>query len=227
MIDQADRELLAWVKNVVTDVDVVLDPPGQLDGKQGVSLYLLTLADPPAAWMNRYPAPRMALRYLVTTWAKDNVEAHSLLGKLALAVMEKREYELDLAELPATMWTALGIAPRPTFTLCVPLYIERPEPTTKLVRGTLVVRGAPVISLYGLVLGPDDIPIMGASVELPALQLHDHTDTNGRFYFSTVPGEPRSIQLLVKARGRVQSVAVEQPTSDRQPLTIRFDSFER
>jgi hypothetical protein len=228
VIDQADRQLQEWVKSVVTGVEVVLGSPRQLDGKHGVSLYLLALADPPAAWMNRHPAPRVALRYLVTAWAEGDEEAHhSLLGTLAFAVMEKREYELDLAELPAIMWTALGIAPRPTFTLCVPLYSERPEPTTKLVHGPLVVRGSPVTSLYGQVLGPSDIPIVGASVELPALQLTNHTDVRGRFYFSTVPGDPHGMQVLVKAKGRMQSVTVEQPTSDQQPLTIRFDSFEK
>lgn len=227
VIDQADRELQEWVKSIVTGVEVVLGPPRQLDGKYGVSLYLLALATPPPAWMNRQPATRVALRYLVTAWAEDDEQAHSLLGKLVLAVMEKREYELDLAELPATMWTALSIAPRPAFTLCVPLYVERPEPVTRLVHGPLVVRGAPVINLHGIVLGPGDIPIVGASVELPALQLSEHTDARGRFYFSTVPGEPRGIQLLVKAKGRVQSVTVEQPTSDREPLAVRFDSFER
>jgi hypothetical protein len=227
VIDQVDRKLQEWVKNVVRGVEVVLGPPSRLDGKHGVSLYLLSLAAPRPAWVNRHPAPRVALHYLVTAWAEEDEEAHSLLGKLILAVMEKREYELDLTELPAPLWTALGIAPRPVFTLCVPLYVERPEPITKLVHGPLAIRGAPVVSLYGLVLGPGDIPIMGASVELPALQLNGHTDVRGQFYFSTVPGEPRAIQLLVKAKGRVQSVTVEQPTSDRQPLTIRFDSFEK
>ncbi len=226
MIDQADRDLQEWVKSVVPGIEVILGPPGQLAGKQGVSLYLLALSDPPPAWMNRQPATRVALRYLVTSWAADDVEAHRLLGQLVLAVMEKREYELDLARLPATLWTALSIAPRPAFTLCVPLHIERPEPVTRLVKGPLVIRGAPVISLQGIVLGPGDIPIVGASVEIPALSLSNHTDARGRFYFSSVPGEPRSIQLLVKARGRSQSFTVEEPASDRQPLAIRFDSFD-
>jgi hypothetical protein len=226
VIDQADRDLQAWVKSVVTGVDVVLGSPRLLDGKHGVSLYLLALADPPLAWMNRLPTTRVALRYLVTTWAEDEGEAHRLLGELVLAVIEKREYELDLAELPATIWAALGIAPRPALTLCVPLRFERPGPTTRLVRGPLTVRGAPVMSLHGIVLGPGDIPIAGASVEVPALQLTDHTDARGRFHFSTVPGEPPGIQLLVKAKGRVQTITIEQPPSDGGPLTIRFDSFD-
>jgi hypothetical protein len=229
VIDQADRELQEWVKSVVTGVDVNLGLPGQLEGKRGVSLYLLALANPPPAWMNRQSAVRVALRYLVTAWAADDEDAHRLLGKLVLAVIEKREYELDLTELPATTWTALGIAPRPAFTLCVPLYIERPEPVTPLVHGPLVVRGSPVTNLYGVVLGPGDIPIVGASVELPALQLRAHTDARGRFHLSNVPGElpgSQGIQLLVKAKGRVQSVTVDQPTSDGEPLAIRFDLFD-
>jgi hypothetical protein len=227
VIDQADRALQEWVKSVVSGVEVVLGPPRQLDGKHGVSLYLLALAAPPPAWMNRQSTTRVALRYLVTTWAEDDEEAaHSLLGKLVLAVMGKREYELDLAELPATIWAALGIAPRPAFALYVPLYVERPEQVTKLVQGPLVVRGASVMNLYGIVLGPGDIPIVGAGVELPTLQLSGHTDTRGRFHFSTVPGKPPGIQLVVKAKGRVQSVLVERPTSDREPLEIRFDSFD-
>ncbi len=226
MIDSADRDLQEWVKKVVPGVEVFLGPPQQSDGKHGISLYLLALSDPPPAWMNRQPATRVALRYLVTTWAEDEIEAHRLLGLLVLAVMENRKYELDLASMPAPLWAALGITPRPSFTLCAPLHVEQPEPDTRLVKGPLVIRGTPVISLQGVVLGPGNVPIVGASVEIPSLSLTNHTDAKGRFYFSSVPGEPRSIQLLVKARGRAQSVTVEQPTSDREPLAIRFDSFE-
>ena len=225
MIDQADRELKAWVESIVTGVDVILGPPYQLNGKRGVSLYLLALANAPSEWAHRKPTMLVALRYLVTTWAEGEEEAHALLGKLVLAVMEKREYELELSELSATMWTALGIAPRPAFTLYAPLPLEQPKPTTKLVHGPLIVHSASVISLHGIVLGPSDVPIAGARVELPALQLSNYTNVQGRFYFSTVP--PHGIQLIVKARGQVQSVTVERPTSDKKPLVVQFDSFEK
>ena len=226
MIDQVDRELKQWVKGIVAEVDVVVGLPRQLEGKRGVSLYLLALAEPPAAWKHRQATTRVALRYLVTAWATDDEDAHSLLGKLIGAALEKREYELDLTEPPAAIWAAFGIAPRPAFTLYLPLPLERLELSAKLVRGPLVVRGSPVLSLHGVVLGPGDIPISGASVELPALQLSTHTDPRGRFSFATVPGEPGSIQLLVKAKGRAQRITVEQNTSD-EPLTIRFDTFEK
>ncbi|MBO0777707.1 MAG: DUF4255 domain-containing protein [Ktedonobacteraceae bacterium] len=227
MIDQVDRELQAWVKSVVVEDNVVLGPPHQLDGKQGISLYLLALADPLPMWVNRQPATRLALRYLVTAWAENDEEAHRLLGKLIIAEREKREYELDLADLPATIWTAFGIAPRPAFILCVPFYFAQPEPATPLVQGPLVVQGSPVVSLHGVVLGPGDVPIVGARLELPTLQLHGYTDTQGRFLFTSVPGESRHLQLLVKAKGHVQNVIVERPISDREPLAIRFDSFDK
>jgi hypothetical protein len=226
MIEQSDKELQEWVRGIVTEAEVVFGPPHQFDSKQRVSLYLLALADPLPAWMNRRSTRQIALRYLVTTWAEEEEVAHNLLGKLVFAALEKRDYELNLAELPATLWAALGIAPRPAFTLWVPCALEEPERAPKLVRGPLVVHGSPVRSLYGIVLGPGNIPISGAGVELPALQLRSSTDARGRFHFSTVPGEPQGFQLVVKAKGQVQNVTVEQPISDKEPLTIRFDSFD-
>jgi hypothetical protein len=175
--------------------------------------------------MNRAFSTQIALRYLVTTWGEEEEEAHRLLGKLALALLEKRDYELELLDMPATLWTAFGIVPRPAFMIRVPLSVPRPVSTPKLVQGPIVVHGAPVVSLYGKVIGPGDIPVVGASVELPTLQLTDHTNALGQFHFSIVPSEPHAIQLVVKARGRTQTVLVEQPVSDKEPLEIRFDSF--
>jgi hypothetical protein len=226
MIEQADREVQAWVQGNLPDVEVVLETPHQFEGKQRVSLYLLALADPLPAWVNQHSAKRIALRYLITSWAKTEEEAHVLLGKLVFAALEKREYELSLAELPVALWAAFGMLPRPALTLWVPCSIVQPEPVVQLVRGPLVVRGAPIRSLHGIVLGPGDVPIMGAGVELPALQLRGYTDAHGRFSFATVPSGSQGLQLVVKAKGRRQRVTVEQSTSDKEPLAIRFDSFD-
>lgn len=226
MIEQADREVQAWVQGVLPDVDVALETPRQFEGKQGVSLYLLALADSLPAWVNQPVAKRIALRYLITSWAQTEAEAHALLGKLVFAALEKREYELNLAELPITLWGAFGMLPRPALTLWVPCSIVQPEQTAKLVRGPLAVHGAPIKSLHGIVLGPGDVPIMGAGVELPALQLRGHTDAHGRFSFATVPSGSQGLQLVVKAKGHRQSVTVEQSTSDKEPLAIRFSSFD-
>lgn len=226
MIEQADRELKAWVQGVIPEAEVVLGPPRQLEGKRGVSLYLLALADPLPAWANRQASRQIALRYLVTAWATEEEQAHALLGSLVFAALEKREYELKLEEITASVWAALGIAPRPAFMLWVPCTLAQQASVVKLVRGPLVVQGAPVRSLHGIVLGPGDIPVANAGVELPALQLRGHTDAKGRFFFASVPGESQSVQLVVKARGYQQSVLVKQSTSEQEPLAIRFTSFD-
>lgn len=226
MIERADRELKAWMQGIVGEVSVVLGPPRQVEGQRSVSLYLLSLADPLPAWANRQTGRQIALRYLVTTWAADEEQAHALLGTLVFAALEKREYELELEEIAASVWSGLGIAPRPAFTLWVPCAVEREARVVELVRGPLVVQGAPVRSLYGVVFGPGDIPVAGASVELPALQLRGHTDPKGRFFFASIPGESQRAQLVVKARGFQQSVLVEQFTSEKEPFVIRFVSFD-
>lgn len=225
MIEQADRALKAWVQEVVA-AEVLLGPPRQFEGNPGVSLYLLSLADPLPIWANRHVAHQVALRYLVTTWAADEEQAHALLGTLLFAALEKREYELTLEEVSASVWAAFGIAPRPACMLWVPCALAQREPEPKRVRGPLVMQGAPVRSLHGIVLGPGDMPIAGARVELPALELRGQTDPHGRFFFASVPGESQNIQLVVKARGYQQSVLVEQSSSEQEPLAIRFTAFD-
>ncbi|HEY0752980.1 MAG TPA: carboxypeptidase-like regulatory domain-containing protein [Ktedonobacteraceae bacterium] len=227
MIDQTDRVLTEWVKGVVTGVDVVLGLPYLLEGKTGISLYLLALAAPSSVWVHRQPATQVTLRYLVTAWAPDEEQAHRLLGKLVLAGLEKREYELDLIEPPITLWTALGLVPRPAFIICLPLLLEPAGSTTPLVSRPLALQGVPTGSLYGTVLGPGDIPIAGAGVELPALQLSTHTDSQGIFFFATVPVGAPGVQLVVKAKGQVQRVTLEHPASAEKPLEIRFISFSK
>lgn len=225
MIDQVDRSLCAWIKSILPEADIVLAPPHQFADTSGVSIYLLSLVKPPAVWMNRQPASPVALRYLVTTWATDDMEAHRLLGTLVFAALDKREYELDLEELPATLWTALNIAPRPSCVLTVPLTVERIASLPPLVQKPLVVHSVAVMSMKGVVLGPGDRPIADARVELPSLGLSSHTDAQGRFFFSTIPAERRKLQMLVRARKQTQSVLIDQLTADKGELIVCFDSF--
>jgi hypothetical protein len=168
---------------------------------------------------------QLSLRYLVTTWAKQSEEAHRLLGELAFAAMEHPEFEVKLNPIPAETWKALGIIPRPSFILQIPLRKEQPAPPTRYVREPLVVQATPVTSLTGIVLGPDDVPIARASVEIPTLQLSTRTDVHGRFTFANVPADPFPTNLRVRAKGREIQVTTEQSTPD-EPLVIRFNLFE-
>jgi hypothetical protein len=225
VIDAIDQRLSAWIKETL-DVDIVsLAPPGAQEDDSGVSLYLLELADAPPLRTTRRSPLQLTLRYLVTTWAKEITEAHRLLGELALATMEQTDFELDLAPLPAETWTALGLVPQPAFILRVPLRRERPERPTPYVRERLDVRAGPSRSFAGRLLGPEEIPIADATVEVPSLGARTRTDGQGRFVFAHVPVDPPIRHLLVRAKGRLLNVTLGTEITEEEPLVIHMDTL--
>jgi hypothetical protein len=224
MIDQIDEQLREWVQKTL-GVSPSLAPPSDAPSDDEINLYLLELAERPPARGARRPPLQLTLRYLVTAWASQTEEAHRLLGELAFAAMEHPDFEVKLNPIPAKTWEALGVIPRPSFILQVPLRKEQPAPPTQYVREPLVVQATPVTSLGGTILGPDDVPIARAVVEIPSLQLSTRTDTHGRFTFANVPADPLPKKLLVKAKGRTLQVTTQQFTPD-EPLVIRFNLFE-
>jgi hypothetical protein len=191
-----------------------------------VSLYLLELSPSPASPASNSGARRLPLQvvlnYLVTTWAKEPQEAHRLLSLLAFAAMEVVDFEVKLEAIPVAAWAAFAVKPRPSFILRVPLRLERQETPGKLVRKPIQVSFTPLVSLSGVVLTPDDVPVAGAYVTLPSMKLSEHTDRNGRFNFPAVPVEPRTKLLSIRAKGQEQSVSITQSDADNGPVVIRF-----
>ncbi len=225
MIDQADQHLAQWVTGVLGTIAVTLDAPGKPQTGPAVNLYLLEVVPHPPPRGTRRPPLQLALRYLVTTWAEKPEDAHALLGRLAFAAMENPELEVELTPLPYPAWTALGLAPRPSFMLGLPLRQERPEPEVPIVRKPLVIHPVPGVPLYGQVLGPGEVPLPGALIDLPFLQISTRTDARGRFVFANVPADPRTFLLRIQAKGRDQQVTVERPAGDQTPAVIHFDPF--
>ena len=226
MIEHMDQQLREWVEGVLGAVTLSLDPPEDERADKGINLYLLEVADAPALRSSRSSPLQLSLRYLMTSWADTPEEAHRLLGQLVFAAMETPEFEVELEPLPAATWMAIGAKLRPSIVLRVPLRKERPEPPVKLVRHPLVVQASSITSLQGVVLGPNDMPISGARVEIPALQLAVRADTKGRFHFPTVPTEPHTTQLRIRARGRELTLTVDPAGLDGEPLLIRFNPLE-
>jgi hypothetical protein len=166
---------------------------------------------------------RASLRYLITTWAAKPERAHEVLGLLLLAALQEPEFEVELESVTADTWAAFKVAPRPSFVLRAPLGQDIQRPAAKLVRRPLSIRATGMTTLNGTVLGPEDVPVAGASVELPTLQLTTNTDWKGRFSFPAVPAEPAPREILVKARGHEQRVAVG---AIGAPLLIHFGPLE-
>lgn len=222
MIEAVDQRLKDWAGSVIQGTPISLTAPSASDTGRGIGLYLMDLVHAPPPRTVKRPPLRISLRYLVTTWAEKPEEAHGLLGQLVFAAMDSSEVEVELDPVPVSVWRAFGVAPRPSFVLRVPLQQERLEPAVQLVRAPLKVDTSPVQSLQGVVLGPNEIPLVGARVELPGLRLSTRTDSKGRFHFSTVPAEPSAKLLRITAKGRELSVKTE-GDAGRDPIVIQFD----
>ncbi len=222
MIDETDRRLTSWIGGILDQVNVSLAPPEPTESGKGVGLYLLELLQSQPPRGTRRPPLLLTLRYLVTTHAPKPEEAHQMLGALVIAALENPEFEVEQEPLPVSLWTALGVAPRPSFVLRAPFRHERPEKLAPLVRQPLIVRQVPLRGFAGRVLGPDDIPIMNARVELPALNLYTSTDSKGSFHFAAIPDAPGSRLLRVRAKGQEFSINTEQAEADNEPLVIHL-----
>jgi hypothetical protein len=150
-----------------------------------------------------------------------NVADDSMRG--SASAMQKEEFEVDLNSPPLAMWQALDARPRPSFILRVPLRHEWPPEELPLVRGPLVVKNSARQPLGGVVLGPNDTPMMGVQVEIPTLNLSAQTDFRGRFRFAAIPPVR---QVTLRAKGRRLQVPIDQAEKSDDLLLLRFPLME-
>jgi hypothetical protein len=226
VIEQTDQRVREWLRAIDPDADLSLAPPGDDRPGLGVGLYLLGMAKRPAGRGSERPPLQVWLRYLVTAWAEEPERAQQLLLEICFAAMEDAEMEVDLEPTPPELWLALGARPRPAFVLRAPARRERPVVAAPLVRWPLRIEPGRPSTLIGLVVGPGDVPIADASVEIPALQRETHTDPRGRFRFRGLPGPPVSTALVVRAKGREVSLTVS-GADPSQPVVVHVDPMEK
>ena len=227
MIEEIDQRLSEWIGSVLAeDIEVSLLPPAGMGEKKIVGLYLKDILPSAPTRGTRRPPLQVLLRYLVTAWAKNPKEAHRILGQLLFAAMEHTEYEVELEPIPAQVWQAFGTMPMPAFILCLPLRVERPEKPVRLIRSPIEVQQSPLASMEGTILGPDEIPLANARVELSTHNLVARTDRKGRFLFPAVPTEPALKKVRVIARGRELFKEVDCSKTKQEPLIIHFDVLE-
>lgn len=213
--------MLDWARRVVPDVPVAIAPPPSSDAGTGVRISLLSVAPVPAARGSKRPPLQLALRYLVTTNADDEADAHRWLGVLAFDAMETREWSVESEPPSIEVWRAFEIAPRPAIVVRVPLKLQRHDREAPLVRKPLVVDMHATTALAGTVVGPGDIPIAGATLEIPSLQLIARTGADGAFRFPQLPAAS-SIALIVRAKRQTRTLRV----STGEPLHIRIEGLE-
>jgi hypothetical protein len=163
------------------------------------------------------------MRFLVTAWSPDPLEMHNDLCELAFSAMESTGFDIDFEALPPTIWAALEVCPRPSFCVRLPLRKSRSSPPAVAVRSPLVVAAALMVSLDGIVLGPQDVPLPGARIELISLGRATRSDVRGWFAFPGVPAR-QPLRLRVLARGVEQFFTVEAPGEPGQRLPLRVAS---
>ncbi len=220
MIDKIDRELGAWAASVVGGVEVSHDLPAEGASGRGVSLYLFEILNTPAPRTQQRPPLKITLRYLVTTWAESTVEAHSILGELIFAALERNDLEVDLEPASGPLWIGAGKLARPSFRVRIPLTRSRPENLAPQVKAPMILRSSPLRPFHGQVIGPGNLPIMGARIELPELNLFTYTSPEGRFHFAGVPSNPAISKLRVRAKKR--HISVTGPWTADEPVLVQL-----
>jgi hypothetical protein len=219
MIDAVDDQLSRWVQEILPGVNVTFDgPAGATDD---VGLYLFEMADLPPARGTERPPLQVRLGYLVTTSGTDVALAHKRLGTLLFAALTHPDWDVRFPGDIAEYWTAVGMPPRAGFILTVPLRQPVETKPAPPVRGPLRVEGVGSRAMEGVVLGPGDVPISDAFVEIPSLALTTRSDTRGRFRFAAVPTSPAKQQLRVRAKAREFPFTVD--SSKPPPIVLKLD----
>lgn len=225
MIEEIDSALEEWASSVVHKAAISFGPPAAVEEAKGVNLYLLQIA--PAARerpARGQPPLRAALHYLVTSWAKDPREMHQMLGELLFAAMENPKWEVESESPSCDVWKSLGLAARPAFILKAFALKERVSKTAPMVTQRMEILKSPMRTLDGLILGPDKEPIMGAAVEVPALNLVATTDYGGRFRFLAIPAKSPIGKVRVNVKGRaLEFPSVSLPDAE-EPLVLQLNN---
>jgi hypothetical protein len=219
MIDEVDQQLSSWVEEVLPGASVTFEGPAT--ATHDVGLYLFELADLPPARGEERPPLQVRLGYLVTTSGSDVGLAHKRLGTLLFAALKHPGWEVRFPGDTAELWRAVGEPPRAGFILAVPLrqpVVAEPAPP---VRGPLRVQGTTSRAMEGVVVGPGDVPISDAFVEIPSLALTTRSDGRGRFRFAAVPTSPAEQHLRVRAKAREFPFTVD--SSKPPPFVLRLD----
>ena len=215
-VDQATGALLAWIATVLPGTPAAVKSAGDVADATGAVLRLMDVV--PVAMPRAERAPLVVrLDYLVTLRLADPLAEHRALGELVFAAMARSDIELANAD-PAALRERLKLMPFTGLVLSMRLPRERPEQQHPLVRQLPVIHASPVRALEGVVLGPNDFPIMEALVEIPALRLSELTGPEGRFRFAAMPASGKPIRVSA----RKQRTKIEVDAVPGQSLTIRL-----
>lgn len=222
MIDQVDERISDWILSLTNLTPSFALPHGEPE-ELSVFVYLLDVVDDPLRRNTTRPPTQPVLRYLISTSSSNFKQAHQLLGALLNAALDNAEFEVELGPLSEKVWPALSLAPRPGFILRAALPREFPPSRVQLVTRGAELGGSPLVDFFGLVLGPGQVPIAGARVEVPNLYRYAYADGRGRFRLPGVPAAPKEKTLLLKAKQRQQLFTIAETGAPDEPVVLTMD----
>ncbi|WPD22670.1 MAG: carboxypeptidase-like regulatory domain-containing protein [Candidatus Electrothrix scaldis] len=173
-----------------------------------VVFFLHDLLPVAPSYRNKKAPLQLTLRYLVSTSAKDINVAHNILQKLAFAAMQHSEIELELSPTDPQVWLSLGVSARPGFWLSIIYSKDRDVHPMPLVTEAPELHLTPTIKFYGGVFSSEHLPLVGARVDLPNLNLSATTDSKGCFCFSAVPPQPTTQDVVVNYKKYLHRTSV-------------------
>jgi hypothetical protein len=242
VIDLIDQKIEEWAKAVVGPIEVSFEPPGteSTGHKIGAYLFEMNRVDQRVGGRGNLPL-KLDLRYLITSWSLKPKESHRALAMLLFNAYDSHgnpdldepnlarslrdvdsSFDLDCEELSSSFWTAFKCSPRPCFVLRIAIFHEGPATITPTVQSPPSLQVTTPVALFGEVLGPNHIPIVGATLEIPGLGLTTTTNNRGAFRFEAVPSDPRPTEILVQAKGTLYRHLVEANFHFDLPLTIEL-----
>ncbi|HXE84783.1 MAG TPA: hypothetical protein VN513_15760 [Gemmatimonadales bacterium] len=223
--DTESRLTDGWIRPALgSDVNVEVGSPTDSAPADNTSV-TLTLMDiapaPPARTADGIPPLKLRARYLVTVAAKSAMAARQALADLAFSAAPSEDVELLPTAPGPELWQSLGVRARPAVVVSVLFQRERQTRPVARVRHPLITRWAPSRALAGVVLGPGNVPIAGALVEVEGLSQSTYSNHRGEFAFGSVPAGEPSPTLVIRAKGTRVRVRIASQAAESAPIVIR------
>jgi len=169
---------------------------------------------------------QLRARYLVTIAAADAVAERQALAELAFSAGPITDVELEPKGLSLELWRSLGVSIRPALLVAVLLQRERQGRPVRRVRQPLITKWGGSRPVSGVVVGPGDVPIAGALVEVEGLPQTAYSNHRGEFAFRSLPGDDPPPTLVVSAKGATVRVRVDGDDTASAPLLVRIPLSE-
>lgn len=224
MIASIDKKLETWLQATLPDVSVRFGTPLQASEAPCVNLCLMEIANERAQVVGGHSEFEVSLVYLVTAHSIDTRATNDLLGSVLTAALDEPTIEVQHGGVDTSAWLALQVPAQPAFTIRQHVTRSHKQPVARVTKA-VQAKVLPLTQLAGRIVGPGDIPIPQARVEVPGTRHVAYSDSRGGFSFGVLSSENSARELRIVARGLEQRVSIASQSG--KPLLIRFQPLEK